>query len=50
MPPSDYKDAVHHGHAAVAAAPLLLIRLRAYWSRLFNRGPNSVEGHRILDK
>ena len=45
MPPSDYGPAL----ATAVAIPGLRARLRAYWSRLFNRGDDSVEGHRILD-
>lgn len=44
MPPSDYK----HVAEAVPAAPFVWMRLRALWSRIRHRGPNTVAGHRLL--
>lgn len=46
MPITDYRAA---DALAVVSAIGLTGRLRAYWSRLFNRGPDSVEGHRVRD-
>lgn len=52
MPPTDYKVLADHGKHAAIVAPLLLTgiraRLRAWWSRLFNRGESSVEGYKFV--
>jgi hypothetical protein len=49
MPPSDYKVVHDHGHHAAVAATFLFYglrsRVRAWWSRLFNR--DGVEGHKF---
>lgn len=52
MPPSDYKQLADHGHHAALAGVLVLAglraRLKAWWSRLFNRGKDSVEAHKFV--
>ena len=47
MPPTDYRVLLDGVAAAPLAAMGLRGRIRAYWSRIFNRGPESVEGHRV---
>lgn len=48
MPPTDYKSHAHHAAAVAAAAPFLWLRVKALWSRIRHRGPDSVEGRRVL--
>ena len=43
MPIGDYGNAVF----ALPVAAGLRVRLRAWWSRLFNRGEDSVEGRKF---
>lgn len=44
MPPSDYK---HHAEV-IGFLPFAWVRLRAAWSRIRNRGADSVEGRRVV--
>ena len=43
MPITDYRAV-----EAAVVAPIAWYKLRAIWSRIKNRGPESVEGHRVL--
>lgn len=48
MPPSDYRALHDHGHHAAVAAPMILWRVRAWWSRFRLRNDETaVDAHRL---
>jgi hypothetical protein len=42
MPITDYRPV-----EAASVAPVILWRVRAWWSRLTKRGPDTVEGYKL---